>query len=653
MNVIKKILLFGVMLCIGSSMMAEGDAVTGENLCPDPGFATWKCSSGYRLAPGEGMDGNTALSVERTDPKSYVLMGQSIKGLKKNMIYNFGVWVKSEKVSSADAAQGATICIEYSNKGKFLCGDYPIGIDGTRDWTLISGKTTTPAEFDSASITLYLRRGVTGKAWFCYPYIKEDVPEWRASLLSPVMNQAIRGGQQELIFNSYTYGINDVLTDNLKVKTESVCDGKTESISTVPVKNNRFAVNTSLNPGAYPLKLTLMNGEKEIAATEIPIQVLAPTVKEPSNTVRIDDKGRTWVNGKKFLPVGMFTNHHNDVFKKWNHCWRKSDIENMKNSPFNCIMPYDAAVCKFEGTRLAGIDAVREVMDELDRIGLKVIFSLKDFAKATDSSMAITRKTVETYRNHPALIAWYVNDEEEITKFDIDKRALIGQLDPFHPTWQVQNLRTYYPQRSGVADIFGIDSYPVRDDSRDMERVRKDMKVAVETFGFNGNIALWGVPQAFSWANYDKTAKDVFPSETQLRSMPLLMAVMGAKGFVLYIYSALFQGDDSNKKFAGNWPVICRVAQMLRDLEPFLLSDAPNPKMEVKTIKGQIEARAFAADDGRVNVIVTAIGPGEAEATIKINGGDKLKSKYGCSTLGQDGIWTFTGKDIDSDILFN
>ena len=45
MNVIKKILLFGVMLSIGSSMMAEGDAVTGENLCPDPGFATWKCSS--------------------------------------------------------------------------------------------------------------------------------------------------------------------------------------------------------------------------------------------------------------------------------------------------------------------------------------------------------------------------------------------------------------------------------------------------------------------------------------------------------------------------------------------------------------------------------------------------------------------------------
>jgi hypothetical protein len=138
------------------------------------------------------------------------------------------------------------------------------------------------------------------------------------------------------------------------------------------------------------------------------------------------------------------------------------------------------------------------------------------------------------------------------------------------------------------------------------------------------------------------------------------MAVMGAKGFILFAYSSIFQQpfqmpdrNDSIKKFASNWPVICRVAQMLRDLEPFLLSDAPNPKMDVKVIKGQIEAKAFAADDGRINVIVTAIGPGEAEAKIKINGGDKLKSKYGRSTLGQDGAWTFTGKDIDSDILFN
>ena len=95
------------------------------------------------------------------------------------------------------------------------------------------------------------------------------------------------------------------------------------------------------------------------------------------------------------------------------------------------------------------------------------------------------------------------------------------------------------------------------------------------------------------------------------------------------------------------------MAQMLRELEPFLLSDAPEPELEVKTIKGRIEAKAFAADDGRINVIVTAIGPGEAEAMIKISGGEKLKSKYGRSTVGQDGIWIFKGKDIDSDILVN
>jgi hypothetical protein len=344
MKLIKNILMMAVTLSLSSSMKAEERGGTGNNLCPDPGFTTWKCPAGYRLAPGEGMNGNTALLNERTDPKSYVLMSQPITGLEKNTPYNFGVWVKCENV--LNEGLGATVCVEFMYKNKVLPsgdiyqprgGSYPRGIAGTRGWTLINDTFTTPTEFDSAYFVLYLRQGQIGKAWFCAPYLNKKGLEWRVGLLSPVMNQAITAGQQELIFNSYTF--NEILPDSLQVKIESVRTGKTERLATVPVKHNRFAVSTCLTPGNYPLKLTLMNGDKTIVVTEIPIQVLDPASKVPPNATRIDAKGRSWVNGKKFLPVGIYTNQWDDVFKTWNHCWRKTILKilNAVRSIASCL----------------------------------------------------------------------------------------------------------------------------------------------------------------------------------------------------------------------------------------------------------------------------------------------------------------------------
>ncbi|NCA67143.1 MAG: hypothetical protein EOM87_03660 [Clostridia bacterium] len=112
----------------------------------------------------------------------------------------------------------------------------------------------------------------------------------------------------------------------------------------------------------------------------------------------------------------------------------------------------------------------------------------------------------------------------------------------------------------------------------------------MDVFGFNGQIALWGAPQVFPWSNYNSYEENVWPTETQMRSMSLLMAVMGAKGFVMYSYMDLFR-DKSD--FNQHWPEICRVAQTLRDLAPYLLGDAPNPTLDMKVVKGQIEAKAL------------------------------------------------------------
>lgn len=632
------------------------------NLCPDPAFsntAKWRSGSEYKLAPGEGMNGNTALLVQRSNPKSYRLLPREIKGLIPNTAYDFGVWVKGENIQMQMKGmdkRGGTLCIEFYYKGKYMSGgSYPLGVYGSKDWTLVKGKVTTPPKFDKANICFYLGKYTIGKAWFYSPYIRKDVPYWKAGLLCPVMNNAVKAGQQKLIFSSYLYGLK---ADQFVVDVSVIHAGKSEQKLSAPIKHNRITVSVELKPGKYLLKLSLINktSREKRLEKEITVQVLDPATTPPRNAVFIDNRGRTWINGKKFLPIGLYTNHKSSGFKKWDHRWRSADTQNLKNSPFNCIMPYDGMSWRHEGSKLSGIAAQREVMDELNSNGIKVIFSVKDIRHKWDKWQgakgmnAVVRKVVESFRDHPALLAWYTNDEKGVEPLDINRRRLIGELDPFHPTWQVQCVYYKFKEHQGASDIFGVDPYPIVKGGKDMKLVEKNMKLAMEAVGFDNNIAIWTVPQIFPWSQHRGFEKPCWPTEVQIRSMSLLMAIMGAKGFVMYSYANLFKNSEAD--FQKHWPDVCNAAQALSDISPFILGDPAPPQMEVKTVKGNIKAGAFTADNGETCVLIAAIGPGQSEAVIKIKDGDKLKSKYGRSILNNNGTWTFKGTDIDSDILF-
>jgi len=632
------------------------------NLCPDPTFSNatnWHSPRGYKIAPSAGLNGNSALLVERTNPKSYTLLNREIEGLKRNTAYDFGVWVKGEKINlemKGMDKRGGTVCIEFYEKDKHIGGgSYPLGVYGTQKWTLIKGKVTTPKEFDKATICFYLGKYTIGKAWFYSPYIRQDAPYWKVGLLCPVMNYAIKPGQQELIFSSFLYGLK---ADQFEGNIDIVRDGNIEQKLSAPIKDNRFEVLAKLKPGEYLLELSLVNKkDKKISLRkEVSIQVLDPVITPPKNSVFVDNRGRTWINGKKFLPIGLYTNQRSDGFKKWNHKWRTIDTENLKNSPFNCIMPYDGMSWQRESSELSGIDAQREIMDELNNNGIKVIFSVKDIRNTWDKWQGangmneVVTKVVETFRDHPALLAWYTNDEKGVEQLDLDKRKLIGKLDPFHPTWQVQCVYYRFNEYQGAADVFGVDPYPIVENAKDMKLVQKNMDLAMKAVGFNGEIALWAVPQIFPWSQHRDFEPLCWPTETQVRSMSLLMAIMGSKGFVMFAYPSLFKGKETN--FEQHWPEYCNAAQALLDISPFILGDPIGPTLQIETIKGEVMAKAFTSDNGKTCVIITAIGPGQAEATIKFKGANKLKSKYDRSILNKNGSWTFKGEDIDSDVLF-
>ncbi|NLF62504.1 MAG: hypothetical protein GX574_15295, partial [Lentisphaerae bacterium] len=148
-------------------------------------------------------------------------------------------------------------------------------------------------------------------------------------------------------------------------------------------------------------------------------------------------------------------------------------------------------------------------------------------------------------------------------------------------------------------------------------------------------------------------SKYVYPSEEQIRSMPLLAAIHGCRCFCFFSYTSIFERTElkdpgSAVKF---WPRVTAAAQLLRELEPWLLSLEPAPEVTCVLQKDSIvKARAFVADN-EVRVLITAQGPGEAQAELTIPGCPDLKSKYGHTTNLGNGRYLFTGNDIASDVL--
>jgi len=101
-------------------------------------------------------------------------------------------------------------------------------------------------------------------------------------------------------------------------------------------------------------------------------------------------------------------------------------------SPFNCLMPYGSPD--------------RQQMDLAQQHGLKVIYSVKDWYAGLDScpkSIQLeadeepqVRARVREFRDHPALLAWYLNDElpqQYLPRLEAHYRW-VAEEDVDHPT---------------------------------------------------------------------------------------------------------------------------------------------------------------------------------------------------------------------------
>ena len=565
-HVVGKTLLVTTVLlaCPRMGSADVGDRRTrAVNLDFERGGEGWWLPPAYSVAKGVGMNGTSALVYENADPKlPYAFPSQKIQ-LEPGQTYRFSAWIRTEDLGPANV-HGATLGIEWSDvNGQRLGGSYTGGLKGTTDWTRLEGVTAEiPEKAASFRFIPYCSPGCVGKAYFddmeVAPYDKPIV----GHLLSSAYRNTADKGRIEF---SVGLAIPKAYSPE-ELKAEFSYETPDGLSKTVPAQGlsrgeSRFSLAAEeLKPGRSVVAFRLGAPDGSILGTA---QLSFNRVdKMPSHRVWIDEYRRTIVDGKPFFPLGMYTGSD------------KRREEYVKG-PFNCVMPYQAP------------DAVG--MDFYWTNGVMVIYSVKDVyvgaqhtlksVTSEDAADAYVQAKVDAFRNHPGLLAWYVNDElvgDEWYGMLTRRRDLLERADPDHPTWAVIYQLQFLREMTPTFDVIGTDPYPVPD--KPLSTVTAWTR---KTDGaFFGLRPMWQVPQAFDWGGYRPecpgSPPNRMPTVDEMRSMSWQCIASGANGLVYYSFSAI-QKEAHGLPFAKAWADICKVGEEVRRYIPVLLSVEPAP----------------------------------------------------------------------------
>ena len=560
------------------------------NLVPNPGFeqcdaknrpAGWQLPQPFfSVSTNQPHSGQRCLQFANSDPHRYVLCNAPLP-LKVGRCYEIGAWVRTRDVAGEDS--GATICVQWHDaQGKFIGGCYPAGIKGTHtDWQHVQDCTgAIPSNAARCDISCYLRKGMTGTAWWDDVSVREYRPPLIEALITDCYRDQTDGGRVQ-IHVGLALTENDLTAEQVQLELH-IRNPAGQVISTSP---DLVLDTTSWNPGRYELICIARDKTgRELAGRAL---TLTRVEKFPPRKAFIDQHRRLILDGQPFFPLGTY--------------WGGVTPEHMARyaqSPFNCIMPYN--------------DVGRVGLDLAHSNGVKVIYSVKDFyaghhgLKTPAEARKRITQTVQALKDHPAIIAWYINDEMPLSMLDelTAHRQWLEELDPGRPTWvvlyQFDQVRSYLP----TFDVIGTDPYPIPQ-KPPAEALRWARSTVEQSFGCR---AVWMVPQIFDWAAYRKSEperKDARPPTlAEMRCMAWSCIAAGANGLIFYSWFDLWKMDKpkqvggaaiKREPFEERWQDVTSMAAEIRGLIPVLLAVEPAPTPVVEA-PPSVAWRSFVKD---------------------------------------------------------
>ena len=525
----------------------------------------WRITSGtMRAERGAGHNGSGGVVWESAEPSKGQAACSAAIEIKRGYPYQFSCLVHTEKFVPGHRGT-ASICVEwYDANDKWMAGGYSKPFNDTNsDWVEIGGVTRDiPLEAKMVKVQVYVSKGSKGRVAFdnvaVRPLKRAPVPfvfssAYRDTAVSgPVRFHAAFYPDKGITANELSAEFSYLGADGSEVCTKPTsfaADG-----ATLALKAEDLAM------GTHPVACVLSRKDGTRLGSAVCEFTRAASL--PNRRVWIDGHQRCIVDGKPFFPLGMY--------------WGKVEadkLEKYAEGPFNCLMPYSRAT--------------RQHLDMCREKGLMAFVNLKNetlhspWARhrkvtAQEEVDAFFEAEINKVKDHPALLAWYVNDEAPVT--EIPERthlySIFRRLDPNHPTWAVldrlHDLREFIP----TYDVLGMDPYPVA--QKPLTHITEFIRGTQKAI-FNDR-PLWNVPQMFNWGWYRKHLADRerFPTEQEMRNMNWQHIALGANGLIAYCYHALWR-DVKPEEFDSHWKPICNAAADVKRLIPVLLSvdDAP------------------------------------------------------------------------------
>jgi hypothetical protein len=347
----------------------------------------------------------------------------------------------------------------------------------------------------------------------------------------------------------------------------------------------RIVVNLNLKPSLYKITADILAAGRQtryLAYTDLLVLSHKP------NEVKIDRlTGGLIVSNRQFLPFGFYC--YSPVYPTL------PEEEAVKG--FNVISPYQKILPETLKERKA-------YMDRCAQLGMKVHYNLLSVSGGGGVSSKIVGLTgiqkkerlineINEFKDHPALLAWYIADEPNGNDILPDSLVKIyksiREIDPWHPVSVVFMAPFLSSVRYADAlDIIMADPYPIPELPVSMVgNVTSQL-----TKQFEGRKPVWIVPQAFGGGEIWKRE----PTLQEVRSMTYQAIINGAKGIQYFVR----QGLNLFPKSTGTWSECGRMAVEIAELTPWLLSDEES--ISINPGSTDLLARAY-LHEGRLLIL--------------------------------------------------
>jgi hypothetical protein len=345
------------------------------------------------------------------------------------------------------------------------------------------------------------------------------------------------------------------LSINIKIDDDTICTW-----------NGRPGRNILRIPFSISKTPSIYNIEARITAKEKPRVLYTATTKliilaYKPNEVKTDRlTGGLIVNRLPFFPFGFY-------------CYSPVDSslpEEEVVKGFNMMSPYQKIIPETLNERKA-------YMDRCAQLGIKVNYNLlsvsggggvgsKTEGLTDEEKRVLLLNEIKTFKDHPALLGWYISDEPNGMKIapelleEIYKT--VKENDPWHPV-SIVFMAPFISSKNYInaLDIVMADPYPVPDSPMTLPG---DIACQLKA-EFNYKRPVWIAQQSFGGGELWSRE----PTIQEIRTMTYQSIIRGATGIQYFVR----QGLNYFPKSAATWGECGRMAMEIAWLTPWLLSD--------------------------------------------------------------------------------